>query len=293
MVSPQPVARLGIIGAGKVGTTLSYLLQRRGYTVVAVRNRTDESTARAATLLETRAASTNAEVAAGSDLVFITTPDGRIEEVCREIADANGFRLGQVVLHMSGALSSAVLAGARESGARVASLHPLQSFARFDPAASLAGVYFTAEGDAEARRAARDIASKLEGRYLEISPEAKVLYHASACVMSNYFVALMDFGVRLFAHTGVKREEALAAMLPLVEGTLANLRQVGLPHALTGPISRGDVLTIRKHLADLHHLGPETLELYKALGRHTVQVALAKGTLDDRGAGELLHELSG
>lgn len=282
---------LGIIGAGKVGTTVGYLLQRRGYSVVGIRNRTDESTARAAALLETRAASTAVEVAAGSDLVLITTPDGRIEEVCREVATGGGFRPGQVVLHMSGALSSSVLASARERGARVASLHPLQSFARFDPAASLAGVYFTAEGDTEALRVSRDIASKLEGRYLEISPEAKVLYHASACVMSNYFVALMDFGVRLFSHTGVKREEALAAMLPLVEGTLANLKQVGLPHALTGPISRGDVLTIRKHLVDLNRLGPETLELYKALGRHTVQVARAKGTLDDRGAGELLHWL--
>ena len=113
---------------------------------------------------------------------------------------------------------------------------------------------------------------------------SKVLYHASAVIASNYLVTLLNLASGLWSHLGISQDEGLKALLPLVRGTVENLEAVGLPNALTGPIARGDVGTVKRHLAALADVAPEILSVYKELARHAIPIALEKGTIDSAAA---------
>jgi predicted short-subunit dehydrogenase-like oxidoreductase (DUF2520 family) len=117
------------------------------------------------------------------------------------------------------------------------------------------------------------------------------LYHAGAVAASNYFVALVDLSLRFYEALGADRKEALKAVLPLIKGTLANIESAGVPEALTGPIMRGDVQTLRGHLDAIRVRTPELAGLYKELARHTVTVARDKGSLGPEAAAEMLELL--
>ncbi|MCD6336325.1 MAG: DUF2520 domain-containing protein, partial [Candidatus Latescibacteria bacterium] len=113
------------------------------------------------------------------------------------------------------------------------------------------------------------------------SPEGrKALDHGAVCVASNYLVTVTDLAARIMERAGVGKEEALGAMLPLIRGTVNNLERIGLPGALTGPISRGDAATLARHLNAMEELAPEVLDLYRTLGAETVRLAREKGGLD-------------
>lgn len=228
------------------------------------------------------------EVTPLGDLVLLSVPDGAISEVCSKIARRGGFRGGQVVAHLSGALPSEVLSPARKAGACVLSMHPIQTLAEPEAGArKLKGSYFSLEGDPEALEVGRRLVEDVGGHVLELPKGTKVLYHAALCVASNYLVALVDAAVGMLRAAGV--EEGLRAILPLLSGTLENLRDLGLPRALTGPIVRGDVGTVKAHLRALSQEAPEFLELYRTLGTYTLKVARTE--LDEKVAEELEEEL--
>ena len=153
---------------------------------------------------------------------------------------------------------------AAPAGYAVGSMHPLQTVA--DPWSGgdrLRGVAFALAGEPEALAVARRLVRALDGQPLVIPPKLRPLYHAAAVFASNYLVALVSAAVRLLGQTGVDEEDAVAAVLPLIRGTLNNLGNLGVGAALTGPIARGDVDTVRLHLA---RLSPEDRALYCALG---------------------------
>ncbi|MDH7497783.1 MAG: DUF2520 domain-containing protein [Syntrophomonadaceae bacterium] len=273
--------KVGIIGAGVVGTAVGVILHRQGWEITGVYDVRPESTAHLAAKVGARRAGSPTEVARSADVVFVTTSDSAIQEVVSVVGREGGFRPGQVVVHMSGALSSAVLGAARDAGAIVLSVHPLQSFASVERAVSnLPGSVFSIEGDERGYEDARRIVEALGGEYFFISAAAKPLYHAAACVVSNYLVTVIDLGLGLMEAAGIPRRQALKAVLPLVQGTVANIAAVGIPAALTGPIARGDAATVQTHLAAMQDLYPQALPLYALLGEHTAQVAEAKGTID-------------
>ena len=120
----------------------------------------------------------------------------------------------------------------------------------------------------------------LGGEYFFIDREAKPLYHAGACVVSNYLVTLLDLGIKLLESTGIPSAMASRALLPLVHGTINNVEKIGIPQALTGPIARGDIATVSKHLDCMRELAPELVKLYTVLGCYTAPLAQAKGTID-------------
>ena len=222
------------------------------------------------------------EVSRSADILFITTNDAAIRNVVDTLADRKAFYEGQVVVHMSGAQSSEVLDRAKMFGANVLSVHPLQSFANVDGAVkNLPGSVFSIEGDRDAYDAAVCIVETLQGEYFFIDRKAKPLYHAGACVVSNYLVTLIDFGVKLLESTGIPRSAGVKALLPLIQGTVNNIEDIGIPRALTGPIARGDLSTIVKHLDCLEEMAPELMKLYSWLGFYTTQIAMDKGTIDD------------
>ena len=277
----QPTFRYAIVGCGRVGITWARHLAVVGGVPVgfASRRRTSAQTA--------------AEAAGGgkvcevlgelpeADLVLVTTPDSRIEEVGRELADAEVLAPGTVVLHCSGALGSDILAALREGQAHIGSLHPLQSFAAPDSDPNpFEGIVLAGEGDPSALALAEDLAGRFEARFIRLPAGTKSLYHAAAVVASNYLVTLMGVALEMLAVCGLSGRDAFAVLEPLTRGTLKNIGRLGIPEALTGPIARGDAATIERHCRDLAVQRPELLRFYRLLGEQTLELAKARGEID-------------
>ncbi|MDI9480359.1 MAG: Rossmann-like and DUF2520 domain-containing protein [Syntrophomonadaceae bacterium] len=274
--------KIGIIGAGVVGTAVGVVLKQKGYEITGAYDVKSESTQQLVERIGCTPHTSPQEVSRSADVLFITTNDAAIRNVVDTLADRKAFFEGQVVVHMSGAQSSEVLDRAKMFGANILSVHPLQSFANVDGAIkNLPGSVFSIEGDRDAYDTAVCIVETLQGEYFFIDRKAKPLYHAGACVVSNYLVTLIDFGVKLLESTGIPRSAGVKALLPLIQGTVNNIENIGIPRALTGPISRGDLSTIVKHLECLEEMAPELMKLYSWLGFYTTQIAMEKGTIDD------------
>lgn len=279
---------VAIIGAGRVGSSVGFLLARAGYAVTAVAAQTAASRERALAFIGGGESATDVVKASGADIVFITTPDRSIQDVCSEIARGGGLKPGTLVVHMSGAHSLDLLSAAKEAGAWRAVVHPLQSVPSMEQGIrNLPGSYFRVEADPEALATARELVTALGGIEL-VMPKwtsdrhSAALYHAGAVAVSNYFVALIDYGLKFYEALGADRQEALKAVLPLIKGTLGNIETLGIPAALTGPIVRGDVETVRGHLEAMRERTPELLELYKALAKQTIEVARERGLADEK-----------
>jgi predicted short-subunit dehydrogenase-like oxidoreductase (DUF2520 family) len=288
---------IAIVGCGTVGSALGKLLSDAGYRISGVATSSPETAQKAAEVTGSESYSDSpSEVAQEAEIVFITTPDDLIESVCIEISKECSLQQNAVVVHCSGAFSSEILASARECGAKVASLHPLQSFASIDQAVSLVpGSFCTVEGDENALPVVRQIVQDLGGIVLEITAEKKTLYHAAAVAASNYLVTLLHLALELDQAAGLPRDTSFNALLPLITGTLNNIGKQGIPDALTGPIARGDVATVSAHLKAIEKDAPELLSLYQCLGRYTVDLAKAKGTISQETADKLtaLFEVQG
>ena len=203
-----------------------------------------------------------------SDLVWITVPDDAIAATALRLAQAQDWR-GKIVFHSSGALTSDDLAPLRKQGAKVASVHPGMTFVR-GPAPQMLGVAFAIEGDAAATRLARCIIENLGGTPYAINKRNKVLYHAFGSFASPLVIALMASLERVAKAAGIKPENIKTIMVPLLWQTLRNYLQHDAPSAFSGPLARGDVATVRRHLEELKAV-PEARAVYLALARSAVK----------------------
>lgn len=282
--------KIAIIGAGKVGTAIGYLLKNAGYRIVGIGSRTLVSARKAKKFIGQGIATTNLKnVSEKADIVFITTSDGAIEAACKKIASEHGFKPGAIVFHTCGALPSGILCSAKKAGAHIGSIHPLQSLADVEQAVkSLHGSYFCIEGDQPAVSVARKIVADLKGKEITLDTDKKPLYHAGAAVVSNFLVATIGFGLELYDVAGIKRSESLKALMPLIKGTIKNIEKIGIPAALTGPIARGDTEIVKFHLDAIYREKKNLLDLYSELGRYTVKVAIEKGTLKKKEAQKII-----
>lgn len=260
-----------ILGAGRLGSALADLANAAGYPLAAVTTGR-QATAQAFTeKTGFSAACDNVTAAARGDLILLTVPDRFILTVLEELVGGRRLRPGQILLHTSGVATGEILMPARQFGVAVGSMHPLQSFADRETACqNLPGSAFAIDGDPAAVAAARRLAGDLGGRILDVPPEERILYHAAACIASNYLVALLSAAEKLIARWSSKRQDAIAALLPLVTGTLRNVERQGAAAALTGPIVRGDAETVSRHLAALPE---EYLQLYQCLGQAALKLA--------------------
>ncbi len=288
------MAKIGIIGAGTVGTALAVRLSERGYDVAVVASRRRASAEKLARrIADCVIADTAQEAADAADLVFITTSDDAIAPV----TDSVQWRAGQSVVHCNGSASTDVLESARKAGAQVGGFHPLQTFAGlYEALENLPGSTFAVEAEEPLYGMLIGMARDLGGRSIRLRGQDKVLYHAAAVITSNYTVALMKMATDLWAAFGVPADEATQALLPLLRGTVNNIAKVGLPNCLTGPIARGDIGTIRRHVAALRERAPGVLPAYRQLGLQAIPVALGKGKITREAAAEiqkLLEESAG
>ena len=272
-----------IVGCGKVGTALAIFLTRAGYRPAGFASKSLSSAKHAADIVFfDHFSDVPWDITRHADVVFITTPDSAIKDTCDTISRHNGFADNAVVMHCSGALASSVLSSAKTCGAWIGSMHPLQSFATVDHKTNpFQGIIVSLEGEAPAVSIAKTIAADLGGRVVTLLTEAKTLYHASAVVASNYLVTLLDLAVRLIEEAGVNRQDAFNLLKPLIEGTLSNIGKVGVQKALTGPIARGDIKTVEKHIEEIGFKRPELLALYKMLAFYTIDIAAAGDSISE------------
>lgn len=207
-----------------------------------------------------------------SRVILIATPDDEIANVAGELTRIGEEELlGKTVLHTSGALDSSVLEPLRNAGAAVGSMHPLQSFSGVT-VPSLEGRVFTVEGDTQAVRAARQIVRVLGGSPVLIEGSKKVLYHAAATMAAGHVLAVEEAATQLLLSLGMKRGEAVRALLPLTRQVLENFERLGPRAAWTGPLSRGDYKVVRAHWDALRDSPAEFAHAHEALSRLAARV---------------------
>ena len=277
--------RLGFIGAGTVGTALAVRLSSKGYRMIAVSSRSQTSARKLAQAVSgCHAFNSNQDVADAAELIFITTPDDAIASVASEIQ----WHRGQRVVHCSGALSTDILESAKKLGAQVGAFHPLQTFASVKQAIeNIPGSTFAVEAEEPLLSTLKGMAITLDGDWIELKANDKVVYHAAAVIACNYLVTLVKLATDLWQSFNIPQSQATQALLPLIRGTIHNIDTVGIPQCLTGPIARGDIETIKKHLDALQKVAPALLSTYQELGLQTIPVALAKGRINQHQAEEL------
>lgn len=268
--------RIAIVGAGNLGTALAVSLRRAGYAIESVIARRRGASLKNAQGLAKQVgavASVGPAADARAEVIWFCVPDGEIARAARAFA-AKGKWKGKIVLHSSGALSSDELDALRRRGASVASVHPMMTFVK-DSRPSLAGVPFAIEGDAAALRVARRIVNDLAGNAYPIGKKDKAAYHAWGAFASPLFTALLATGEQVAAIAGVSHQEARRRIIPILLQTFANYAAFGAAGAFSGPIVRGDVDTVRRHLRALSAAAPAR-EVYSALARAALRYLPAK-----------------
>lgn len=263
-----------------VGTAIGFLLRKAGYTVVAVCDKSPGALKRAIPYTGGQPFKNAADAVQEADFVLITTPDDEILNVCEDIS-LNASAKGKFFLHMSGAGGLDLLEPARKKGATIASIHPLQSFSSIDQAIkNIPGSYFGVTAEKPSRTKAKNIVRNIGGFPVFISNGQKPLYHAAACFASNYLVSLIHVVESIYQCVGIKKKDAKKAYLPLIYGCLKNIEKSGSILSLTGPIARGDLGTVKKHLRAIKSQLPEYFPLYSIMGSIAVDIARKKGTLE-------------
>ena len=277
---------IAIVGCGRVGTALAKFLSETGYRLSGLASKSFSSAKRLADLTGTgHFTEIPWEITKQADIVFLTTPDSAISDICSKIAFNDGFKKDSVVLHCSGALPSTILSSAKNCGAFIGSMHPMQSFALNEENGSpFHGIIFAVEGDIQALHTAAQITVDLGADYIPIKTEDKTLYHAAAVVASNYLVTLLSLAFRLIEHAGISGSDTWKVLKPLINGTLSNIEKAGIPAALTGPVVRGDIATVKRHIKAIEKKMPELLDLYNTLGFYTIGIAESKGALSEKSA---------
>lgn len=270
---------LNIVGAGRVGRTLGRLLHQNGGCLVQdVRSAGFATAESAVAFIGAGRAVHQLDEMRPAGLWLLTPPDGVIASLAAALAAAGMLREGDCVFHCSGTHSSALLQPLSAIGVRVASVHPLKTFA--EPARaveSFAGTWCTAEGDAAALALLRPMFERLGARVTQIDPAGKTLYHAASVLVCNDLTALMEAGLRIYEQAGLERATAQAMMEPLVRETLDNVFALGTVRALTGPVARGDAAVVSRQLAALGALDPRIADAYRALNAIALDLARAQG----------------
>jgi predicted short-subunit dehydrogenase-like oxidoreductase (DUF2520 family) len=259
---------LSIIGAGRVGRALGRRLRELGWKIGAVVTSSEPSARKAVRSIGAgRAHAFLTRQVLAAQVILITTQDHSVAAVAAELARIGAEELrGKIVLHTSGALSSDVLDSVRQCGAAVGSMHPLQTFSGVG-VPPLEGRVFTIEGDVVAVRMARQMARALGAVPVQIEGSKKPLYHAAGALAAGNVLALMEAATRLMTAAGMKRREAVRALLPLTRQVLENFERLGPRAAWTGPLSRGDYGVVAAHTEAMKDLPPEFAQAYKEVNR--------------------------
>lgn len=264
--------KIGIIGAGRVGCSIGKYLRTKDIELAGYYDVDSAAAKEAAEFTRTESFDSLKQLADQSQIIFITTPDSFIIPVWEQL---KGLSLrNQIICHCSGALSSDSFSGRESMSVSCCSIHPMLPFSnKFSSYQQLEHAFFTVEGHPYAVEIITDLLTSYGNEVCQIDGKAKPKYHAAASILSNQVIAVLDMGYRLLKDCGFSREKAIAATAALVRQNIENVISQGCVHALTGPIERGDVSTVEKHLQVLN---PEDAALYRMLGTRLLAIAKEK-----------------
>lgn len=260
---------IAVVGAGNLGSALARALHGAGYRISEIVSRAPSQRARRLGAQIHGRVVTPQQARWTARVVWICVPDSQIAGCARKLAAVAEWG-GKIALHSSGALASDELQSLRRRGAAVATAHPLMTFVRRSRP-TLTGVPFGVEGEAKALPVVRRIVRDLGGEAFPVRPQDKALYHAWGAFASPMLIALLASAEQVARAAGVRsRTSARKRMLPILSQTLRNYGALGPADAFSGPLARGDVATVRRHLAALDKV-PPAKQVYLALARATLQ----------------------
>jgi predicted short-subunit dehydrogenase-like oxidoreductase (DUF2520 family) len=270
--------RVGVVGTGRVGSTLGAALARAGHEIVAASAVSQVSLARAERMLPGATILPPDEVIAAADFVLLAVPDDALRSLIAGLADTGAWRAGQLVAHTAGSQGIGVLDPAAARGVLALALHPVMTFAgRPEDIDRLYGATFGVTALDELRAVAESLVVEMGGEPVWVPESARPLYHAALSLGSNHLVTLVNDAMTLLDGAGVADAQRLLA--PLLSASLDNSLRLR-DAALTGPVSRGDVATVLAHRRALAAAAPEILPAYLAMARRTAERAHAAGRLD-------------
>jgi predicted short-subunit dehydrogenase-like oxidoreductase (DUF2520 family) len=284
------MARIGVVGSGRVGAVLAAALRSAGHEITAVAGESAASRTRAETLLPGVHVDKPTAVARSCDVLLLTVPDDMLDNVVTMLSASGAIRSGQHVVHTSGKHGVAVLAPAVRRGARALAMHPAMTFTGTDLDLSrLPGCVFGVTAGAGTDELAEQLVADLGGRMVRVAEDRRALYHAGLAHGANHLVTLVAQAMDLLRASGA--DDPAGTLRPLLRAALENALSYG-DAALTGPIVRGDVETVRAHLADITETAPGTLESYVVMARATANRAVVDGRLLPMRAAKLVGVLN-
>jgi predicted short-subunit dehydrogenase-like oxidoreductase (DUF2520 family) len=293
---PARPARLavGVVSAGRVGAVLGAALAAAGHQVVATSGVSRASVRRAETLLPGVPLLPPDEVVRRADLVLLAVPDDVLGGLVTGLAGSGCFRAGQIVAHTAGAHGVDVLRPAMAAGTLPLALHPVMTFTgRAEDVQRLAAcsVGVTAPDDPEifddpeaAWSVAEALVVEMGAEPVRVPERIRPLYHAALAHGANHLITLVRDSIDLLERAGIRPADRLVA--PLLSAALDNALRHG-DRALTGPVARGDVHTLRTHLHELAGHAPEVVPSYRTLAERTADRAERSGLLPGHAAGEV------
>ena len=266
-----------------MGSTLARALHGAGYEITALVDKR-ATTARdlAKELALERCVASFQQIGKETQLLIVAVPDSLISDVDHSIAKILPQTTLLACAHTSGALPGSVLQETAAVGIPVGSLHPLQTFPSKGKSPSLRGIYFAVEGDPPALELLDDLVVKLGGMPIHVPSDGKAVYHAAAAFASNFLPGILRSSLDLLDSIGIPPAQGRKMLAPLMRQSLENCLQLGEVEALTGPVARGDAVTVQRHLEAIGEVSPAVASLYRILSLKTLELADEKGLSDEQ-----------
>jgi predicted short-subunit dehydrogenase-like oxidoreductase (DUF2520 family) len=281
----------GFVGCGRVGRTLAQAFVKAGRAVTAAwSRRAADAEMMADEIKGLRVLPSAQAVADACDFVWITVSDDSIAPV----SDGIVWSARHKVVHCSGATEVMALVAASKAGAAIGGFHPLQMFT--NPAVALNGLPGCAvgiEADSGLYERLDQLALDIGCTPVQVPSGDRALYHASAYYVGPFLIALLAEAATFWQTFGVGEKDALNALLPLLSGTLSAVHDGGLAQGMGGCVARGDVGTVRKHIAAMDQFDHDAGKLYRMLASRTVPLGVRRGTLSAQGAEAIREALDG
>lgn len=264
--------KIGFIGGGRVGFSLGKYFCENGLSISGYYSRTYRSAYEASKFTNSIAYKELNELIENSDTIFITTPDDSIHEVWNKMYKAN--IKGKIICHTSGSLSSEIFSNINNSGAFGYSIHPMFPFCdKYNDYKKLKNAYFSIEGSKEYLQYLYSVLSSLGNNVILIKSENKKLYHLANVTVSNLVLSIINLGCSYLSKCGISNEDSIKGLFPLIESNIKNLKENGFLNAITGPVERGDLGTLKKHM---EVIPSEDKKMYKCLSSNLLKLSKMK-----------------
>ncbi len=268
-MSYKDLTRINIIGAGKLGETLARdIVNHKISNILSICNKSYTSSQKVASRLKQATAYKAIQDLPSAEITFITTPDDSITACANELANNKSIINGHIIIHCSGVLSSESLKCLQKKGCLTLSLHPMRSFTNLN--STFNDTFCAVEGDINAIKIVKNLFKPLQLKIFDIDKINKASYHCGGVFASNYLIAILRQSQLCYQQAGIDSKLALNIATALSQSTLNNVNQSkSLTSSLTGPLARGDLQTIEKHLKVIK---PNTKKLYQGLAINLLEL---------------------